>query len=277
MNLKIKILLTTIVFLYGMNCFCQTKIMSYNIRYNNPQDNENCWESRKQEVVEMIKYYQPEILGIQEGLSSQVNYIDATLTNYSFVGLGRDDGKEKGEFTAIFFDTTKYKLIETKTFWLSQTPNKVSIGWDASMKRICTYGAFLNKKTKKPIFIFNCHFDHIGKKSRNKSAYLILQEIKNKGIGNERIAVIGDLNCLPDESPIEILNMELKDSYQVSQSQPYGPIGTFNNFNIVNEVTKRIDYIMVKNLTVKHYTSIDDRRKNNLWLSDHLPILIQTE
>jgi len=277
MNLKRKILLTTVVFLYSMNCFCQTKIMSYNIRYNNPNDNENWWEYRKQEVIEMIKYYQPEILGIQEGLSSQVKYIDSTLTHYSFVGLGRDDGKEKGEFAAIFFDTTKYKLIETKTFWLSQTPNEVSIGWDASMERICTYGAFLNKKTKDSIFIFNCHFDHIGKKSRNESSYLILEEIKNKGIEHERIAVIGDLNCLPDENPIKILNMELKDSYQVSQSQPYGPIGTFNSFNTVNEVTKRIDYIMVKNLSVKQYTAIDDRRKNNLWLSDHLPILIQTE
>jgi len=277
MNLKRKILLTTVVFLYSMNCFCQTKIMSYNIRYNNPNDNENWWEYRKQEVIEMIKYYQPEILGIQEGLSSQVKYIDSTLTHYSFVGLGRDDGKEKGEFAAIFFDTTKYKLIETKTFWLSQTPNEVSIGWDASMERICTYGAFLNKKTKDSIFIFNCHFDHIGKKSRNESSYLILEEIKNKGIEHERIAVIGDLNCLPDENPIKILNMELKDSYHVSQSQPYGPIGTFNSFNTVNEVTKRIDYIMVKNLSVKQYTAIDDRRKNNLWLSDHLPILIQTE
>ncbi len=277
MNLKRKIFLTTVIFLSCMNCFCQTKIMSYNIRYNNPNDNENWWEYRKQEVVEMIKYYQPEIFGIQEGLSAQVKYIDSTLTNYSYVGLGRDDGKEKGEFTAIFFDTTKLKLIETKTFWLSETPNKVSVGWDASMERICTYGAFLNKKTNKSIFIFNCHFDHIGKKSRIESSYLILEEIKNKGIGHECIAVIGDLNCQPDENPIEILKMELKDSYQVSQSQPYGPIGTFNSFNTVNEVTKRIDYIMVKNLNVTHYTTIDDRRKNKLWLSDHLPILIQTE
>lgn len=251
--------------------------MSYNIRYNNPNDKENWWESRKQEVSEMIKHYQPEILGIQEGLIDQVRYLDSTLTNYSYVGVGRDDGKEKGEFTAIFFDTTKYELIETKTFWLSQTPDKVSVGWDASMERISTYGVFLNKKTKDSIYIFNCHFDHIGKKSREESSNLILTQIKNKGIENSQVVVIGDLNSLPNETPIKILNKELKDAYQVSQSEPYGPVGTFNGFNVINEVTKRIDYIMVKNITVKQYIAIDDRRKNNLWLSDHLPILIKIE
>ena len=258
-------------------CSAQQSIMSYNLRYNTPNDGENWWEYRKHEVAEMIKHYQPGILGIQEGLSGQVKYLDSVLTNYSFVGVGRDDGNEKGEFVAIFFDTTKYELIETNTFWLSQTPDQVSVGWDASMERICTYGAFLNKKTKDQISIFNCHFDHIGKKSREEAARLILEQIRKKEIKDLTIAVIGDLNSLPNEEPIEILSMELKDSYKVSQSQPYGPVGTFNNFNTVDEVVNRIDYIMVRNITVKHYITIDDRRKNNLWLSDHLPILIHLE
>jgi endonuclease/exonuclease/phosphatase family metal-dependent hydrolase len=251
--------------------------MTYNIRYNNPDDNENQWNYRKQEMTEMIKFYQPEILSIQEGVNIQVKYLDSALTNYSFVGVGRNDGKEKGEFAAIYFDTTKYELIETETFWLSQTPTKVSIGWDASMERICTYGAFFNKNTKDSIFIFNCHFDHIGKKSRKESSHLILQQIKNKKIDNKPIVVTGDFNCLPPEEPIRILYMELKDACQVSQYPPYGPFGTFNSFNIVNAVTKKIDYIMVKNITVKRYITFDDIRKNNLWLSDHLPILIQIE
>ena len=112
--------------------------MTYNIRYNNPNDNENWWENRKEEVVHMIKYYHPDIFGIQEGLNDQVNYLNNSLPNYSYTGVGRDDGKEKGEYTAIFYNSDKFELINSKTYWLSNTPNKVSVGWDASMERITT-------------------------------------------------------------------------------------------------------------------------------------------
>ncbi len=246
MNLKFarNLILSIVVFLYFADCFCQTSVMSYNIRYNNSEDGKNSWENRKLEVVKMIKYYHPGILGIQEGLYNQVNYLDSTLNNYNFVGVGRDDGKRKGEFSAIFYDTTKYKLIETTTFWLSPTPNEVSVGWDASMERICTYGAFRSRITEDSIFVFNCHFDHRGKKSREESAHLVLEQIKNKSIGYSQILVMGDLNCLPHESPIKIFNTEFEDSYRVSQSNPYGPIGTYNSFNTENELTDRIDYII---------------------------------
>jgi endonuclease/exonuclease/phosphatase family metal-dependent hydrolase len=255
----------------------QQSIMSYNIRYNNPDDGENCWSNRKAELVDMIRFYEPDILGIQEGLSSQVNYIDSVLTNYSFIGVGRSDGKDQGEYAAIFFNHKTIDVLESKTFWLSEKPDTVSIGWDAVLERIVTYGQFRDKIKKEKIHIFNCHFDHIGKKSREKSSELILELINNKKIDNERIAVIGDLNCLPYEKPIEILKTKLQDSYKVSLLPAYGPLGTFNGFNLTKKVTKRIDYILIKNIIVKQYRSIDDRRKSNLWLSDHLPVLIRIE
>ncbi len=251
----------------------QNAIMTYNIRYNNPNDRENWWENRKTEVADMIEHYRPDIFGIQEGLKSQVSYLDSSLDDYGFVGVGRDDGKEKGEHAAIFFNKATMELIETKTYWFSETPNRVSVGWDASMERIVTYGKFKDKSSQQIIHIFNCHYDHIGKVARENSSHLVLKLIEDKGIENERIAVIGDFNSLPNQKPITVLLNKLSDAYIISQSKPYGPIGTFNSFNTQNEMADRLDYILVKNIAVKQYINIDDRRKNNLWLSDHTPVL----
>ena len=146
------------------NLFSQIeKAMTFNIRYDNSNDGINQWENRKSEVIELIKYYEPDVLGIQEGLFNQVKYLDQNLSNYSWIGCGRDDGKQKGEFSAIYFNHNKLTLLEESTFWLSNTSDEVSIGWDASMERICTYGIFENKITNKKILILNTHYDHIGK------------------------------------------------------------------------------------------------------------------
>lgn len=272
-NLKLIALLALVT----LSLNAQKSIMSYNIRYNNPNDNENWWENRKQEVVQMIQYYSPDILGIQEGLNDQVKYVDTTLTNYSFVGVGREDGHQAGEYAALFFNTNTIELIETKTFWLSEKIDTVSIGWDASMERIVTYGQFRDKSTRDTIHVFNCHYDHLGEVARENSSKLVLRLIKKMKIENERIAVIGDLNCLPNTKPIQILKTKLEDSFEISKTSPYGPIGTFNGFNSEKKIISRIDYILTKNIVVNSYTNIDDRRRNNLLLSDHLPVLIKIE
>ena len=102
-------------------------IISYNIRYDNRWDKENLWSLRKNRLSQLLMDYDPSIFGIQEGLLNQVEWIDSTLRNYNYIGVGRDDGKGKGEFCAIYFDTTRYEVMESSTFWLSDTPNKVSI------------------------------------------------------------------------------------------------------------------------------------------------------
>ena len=255
----------------------QKSIMSYNIRYNNPKDTENWWENRKQDVVQMIQYYSPDILGIQEGLNDQVKYLDTTLINYSFVGVGRGDGNQVGEYAALFFNTNTIELVETKTFWLSEKTDTVSIGWDASMERIVTYGQFRDKSTRDTIHVFNCHYDHLGEIARENSSKLVLKLIKKMKIEHQRIAVIGDLNCLPNTTPIQILKTKLEDSFESSKTRPYGPVGTFNGFNSEEKIISRIDYILTRNIVVNSYTNIDDRRKNNLLLSDHLPVFIRIE
>lgn len=269
-----KELIITMLLLASLGLNAQSSIMTYNIRYNNPGDKENWWENRKQDVATLIQYYKPDILGIQEGLHDQVTYLDSALDNYAFVGVGRDDGKQKGEYAAIFFSRKNLELINTKTFWLSETPDRVSVGWDASMERIVTYAKFMEKNTKKTIHVFNCHYDHIGKLARENSSKLVLELINKLGIANERIAVIGDLNSRPEESPIQILRTQLEDGFEISSASAYGPVGTFNGFNPNENLTARIDYILTKNLKIEAFRTIDDRRKNGLYPSDHLPVLV---
>ncbi|MGW9685338.1 endonuclease/exonuclease/phosphatase family protein [Flagellimonas sp. 2504JD1-5] len=264
----------SLLLLVSLSGYAQKSIMTYNIRYNNPNDKENWWENRKQDVAALIQHYNPDILGIQEGLHKQVMYLDETLNDYAFVGVGRDDGKQKGEYAAIFYSKKQLKLINTKTYWLSETPDKVSVGWDASMERIVTYAMFKDKNTKKTIHVFNCHYDHIGKLARENSSKLVLNLIKKMGIENERTAVIGDLNSHPEESPIQILRTELEDAYEHTSTPVYGPIGTFNGFNPMENLTRRIDYVLTKNIQVEGFRTIDDRRKNGLYPSDHLPVLV---
>lgn len=255
----------------------QTSFITYNIRYNNPNDGVNWWEHRKSEVSEMMNYYVPEIIGIQEGLESQVKYLDSTLVGYNYIGVGRDDGKLKGEFTAVFYKTVRYKILSTKTYWLSETPNKVSTGWDASMERIVTFVEFLDLKTNERLYVFNCHYDHKGKIAQKKSSELLLRIIDDKKITDQKIIVMGDFNAEPNDEPIQILKNELIDHYNKKGVVSYGPLGTFNQFATEKLIERRIDYILTKNITVKAYIHIDDRRKNNLFLSDHLPVMIKVE
>ena len=125
-----------------------TKLMTYNIRLDYPKKGENSWQQRKVFLTGQLAFHGPDIFGIQEGLPHQVRYIDSILPNYNFVGVGRDDGIAKGEYSAIFFNTDKFEVIQQDTFWLSETPDSVSVGWDAAMERICTYALFQDKKTR---------------------------------------------------------------------------------------------------------------------------------
>ena len=253
------------------------RIMTYNIRYDNPRDSLNKWENRKLEIVKLIKYYEPEIFGIQEGLLHQLNYLDDSLSNYSRIGVGRDDGKEKGEFSSIYFNNDKFSLVMESTFWLSKKDDTVSIGWDASMERICTYGLFENKINHQKILIFNTHYDHIGKKAREKSSKLILKKIKQINTNSYPVILMGDFNSKPGKRPIKIIEKELEDGAKLAPNGIYGPIGTFTGFKKNKIAEKRIDYIFVKGLKVSKYRHIDDKMKNNNYLSDHLPVLIELE
>lgn len=275
--MKKAVFLVLIILMYSCKSEKETyKIMTYNIRYDNPNDGENQWSKRKEFLSNQVRFFQPDIFGIQEGLYNQVTYLDSVFVDYNYIGVGRDDGKTKGEFSAIFYNSKKFKVIENSTFWLSETPNKISVGWDAAMERICTYGLFQNINTKQQFFVFNTHFDHIGTEARLKSVELILQKMQEINPKKLPVIVMGDFNLTTENEPIQFLSKVLNDSKKVSKNTPFGPTGTFNGFKFNEPVNDRIDYIFTSknNITVKKYAVLSDS-KSGKYPSDHLPVLIE--
>ena len=273
------VIITLTMFLSATYSYGQDiKLMTYNIRMDNPNDGENAWPNRKENFVNQILFYAPDVLGIQEGLEHQVLYLDTHLKNYKYVGVGRADVKEKGvgEYSAIFYNPQNFKELKSGTFWLSETPDKPSRGWDASLNRICTYILLKNKKTDEKFWVFNTHFDHRGVEARKKSTRLITQKID--AINKEKLPVflMGDFNLQPEEEPIQFLAKQLNDSRAISQLPPYGPVGTFNGFDACKNIDKRIDYIFTSknNITIKKYAVIADVNDVK-YPSDHLPVFIE--
>ena len=246
-------------------------IMTYNIRLDTEADGINIWENRKEGVLSLIKEESVDILGIQEGLPSQIEYLSKELDGYSMIGEGRD-GRNNGEYSAIYYRNKKMNLIETETFWLSETPEMPSIGWDAAINRIVTLGIFKIKKSKKELIVYNTHFDHIGKIAREKSVGVILKHIKENDFQNRPLIVMGDFNLSPEDLPIELLSKEFNDSFKLFPVK--NPVGTFNGFDLDSKLLDRIDYIFTKNVKITNYKHLDKKLSSGLWPSDHLPILI---
>ena len=249
-------------------------VMTYNIRLNTEADSINKWDNRKEGIVSIIKELDLDIIGIQEALPDQIEYLSKQLKGYDFIGEGRD-GENKGEFSAIFYNNKNINLEETETFWLSETPETPSIGWDAALNRIVTLGVFKVIKSNKSLIVYNTHFDHIGKKARENSANLILNKINENNHCKSPLIVMGDLNAVPSDKPVKLLSTSLEDSfYTLDIGEPYG---TFNSFDINDKLERRIDYIFTKNLNVTNYRHIKNKLPNKLWPSDHIPVLISID
>ncbi|SUZ95699.1 uncharacterized protein METZ01_LOCUS48553 [marine metagenome] len=275
-NVSNTLLYIVIVFTLSATVNSQTyNIMSYNIRYDNDWDVQNSWQNRRHKVEQLLRYYAPAIFGLQEGLPNQVNFIDSCFSNYSYVGVGREDGIAKGEFCPLFFDTLKFTISDYATFWLSETPQSVSVGWDAALERICTYGLFEDKITKEKFWVFNTHFDHVGSLARKKSSELILKKIDEVNNTLYPVVLMGDLNSLPNSTPIQVLKFQLSDAQEISSTTLYGPVGTFNGFDKDLKIDKRIDYFFTSKMKTLSYAHIDDRLDDNKHISDHLPVLIK--
>lgn len=251
------------------------QFMTYNIRYDNPADGENQWSQRRSAVVELIRDYAPQVLGIQEGLHRQVVFLDSSLVDYTYVGVGRDDGKQKGEYSAIYFDTTRVQCLESGTFWLSETPEQISVGWDAALERVCTWGRFLDKQSSREYYVFNTHFDHKGSVARQESAKLIIHKIKELNPASLPVVLMGDFNAQPAEAPIQVLVTYVQDALPVAPQKPIDPAGTFNGFDPASPMERRIDYIFTRGVETIAYEHIDRRRADELHVSDHLPVYLK--
>ena len=229
------------------------KVMSFNIRYSNPQDGFNAWNHRKEMVQSMILFHQADLIGVQEALNEQMNDLSILLPNHRSVGVGRNDGATKGEYCGIFYNFNRLKVLQHNTIWLSETPEEPSSGWDASLNRIVTWAKFQDIYTGQIFFHFNTHFDHRGEIARQKSAELILSTITKLNTEKKPLLVTGDFNARPDSVPYQILTRSeklepVKDARLFSIQSPHGPEGTWSGFSFPGEPEKRIDYIFIKHI-----------------------------
>ncbi len=277
---KIVFAFTALIFTLITAAQTEVKVMSFNIRLDVKSDGENWWENRKDKVAGLMKYYGADFIGGQEVQHHQLVYLKEQLSGYDHIGVGRDDGKEKGEYSCIFYNKEKFVPVKQGTFWLSQTPDTVSMGWDAVCNRVCTWGLFRLGKTKKMIWVFNTHFDHVGKLARTESAKLILAKMKALTAGkNYPVVFMGDLNSKPADEPVSILNTELNNARTKSAETPYGPADTWNGFKFSQQPEGCIDYIFTnryEKLTVRKFATITDSYDMK-YPSDHFPVMAHLE
>ena len=252
--------------------------MSFNIRLGSVDDGENHWNIRKDKVKELINYYEADFVGLQEAQKFQINYLLQENVLYDFVGKPRDDG-ENAEHSCIFYLKNKYKVLEQNTFWLSETPEKSTKSWDAAYPRIVTYALFENIKTKKKVWVFNTHFDHVGMVARQKSAEIILKKMKELQRKKNYPAILtGDFNSQKKDSWMQPLFENLQEASSSSLTKPYGGTATWNGFKFNEKPTEQIDFIFgsKNNTTVKKFRTITDFYDFK-YPSDHLPIIAKIE
>ncbi len=249
---------------------------SYNLRYDNAKDTGNLWTARRAAVIGLIRFHEFDIFGTQEGLKNQLDDINSSLPYYSRYGAGRDDGKEKGEHSAIFYKTDRFELLKSGDFWLSETPDKPSLGWDAvCCFRICSWVYLHDKKSGKKFFFFNVHYDHQGIVARKESSKLILERIKRIA-GDEPVIFSGDFNGSPDSEWYKTIENSalLSDTYDNAQS-PYANNGSFNAFGSRVESNEIIDHIFITDqFSVVRWGILTDTYHGK-FPSDHFPILCE--
>ena len=255
---------------------CKMNVSTFNLRLDTPSDSLNSWSHRKEMVKSLIRFHDFDIFGTQEGFKHQLDGI-LELGNYAYTGAGRDDGKDAGEHSAVFYKVNRFELLDSGNFWYSETPAVPSKGWDATCcNRICSWGKFREKKSGREFYFFNSHFDHQGKVARHNSSLLLLAKIKEIA-GNLPVFCTGDFNATPDDDPIQVIYKDgkLRDSYQITKEPPYGTLGTFNNFDLHSPCSERIDYIWVTDgIVVRKYGVLNEQQYGR-FPSDHFPVMVK--
>ena len=271
-----KLSLTCLAFIVCFCCIAQkeVKIMSYNIRLDIKADGENRWDARKNQVATLMKYHEADFMGLQEVQHHQLHFLQENLADYAYIGVGRDDGKEGGEYSCIFYKKDRFTVLEQGTFWLSTTPETPSKGWDAAYPRVCTYGLFKDKKTKQKFWVLNTHLDHVGKEARKNSVALILEKLKSLNTKNRLAFLTGDFNSHPTDEPILVATSTLADTRAISKLV-YGAPDTWNGFKFLEKLDGCIDYVFVNNkdkVEVQKFVTLTDSYDLK-YPSDHLPVM----
>lgn len=249
-------------------------VMTFNIRLDAASDSMNNWKYRKDNAAQMVAYYEPDIVGMQEVLKNQLGDLKARLPEYTQLGVGRADGKEKGEYCPLFYKTDRFDLVDYGNFGMSETPDSIGIkGWDAACERITTWAILKDKASGKQIAAFNTHFDHVGQVARRESATLILAKMKQIA-GKLPVVLTGDFNGELDSDPIRLLTEGGMINTYTEAPVVYGPSWTFHAFgNLVLEDRTLIDYVLVKGAVEVEKCRVIGDKPDNGYLSDHAPVM----
>lgn len=253
---------------------------SYNIRYQNDEDTKNgdSWVQRCPVVCGQLNFEHPDIFGAQEVLEPQLRDMLAHLDGYDYLGVGRDDGQQAGEYAAIFYDKKKLRLLDNGHFWLSETPEKPSLGWDAACIRICTWGLFKDRTTGLRFYFFNLHMDHVGVEARRESAKLVVERIGQMASKKKPVILTGDFNVDQNDEIYSIFTQSglLNDCYEHARIR-FAENGTFNGYHQDQKNDSRIDHVFVSpRFSVERYGLLT----NTYWAdqrrlpSDHYPVFV---
>jgi endonuclease/exonuclease/phosphatase family metal-dependent hydrolase len=260
------------------------RVMTFNIRYDNPGDGRNAWPLRRDWVAQIIRERRCDLAGLQEALPGQIADLENRLAEYAWYGVGRDDGKRGGESTPIFYRKARFERLDEGAFWLSETPDEPgSKSWDTAITRVAVWLKLQDRETGQTFFVFNTHFDHRGTEARRESAKLLLRRIPEIA-GDAPMVLTGDFNCTPNTQPYKTLTAEpqtsggwrLRDAFTASASDPLGPTGTWNGFDQIVP-GQRIDYLFVgPGFRVISHKTIDETREGR-FPSDHLPVMAELQ
>jgi endonuclease/exonuclease/phosphatase family metal-dependent hydrolase len=250
------------------------RVMSYNIRFDNPQDGDNKWEFRRERVANLIRFHQPDLIGIQEAMIDQIYFLSAYLPEYDWYGVGREDGKHQGEFSPVFYRKSRFALLDKGTFWLSPVSDHPSKGWDADIFRVCSWVYLQDLESKKMFYHFNTHLDHLGKQARKESALLLQKRLINVS-ANTPAVLTGDFNDPPNSDFYRAITVDnlMLDAKMYSLLPHYGPEGTWATFDVQTGIGNQIDFIFVSpQVKVLRHAALSDAIDFK-YPSDHLPII----
>lgn len=250
-------------------CFAQDlKVMSFNVRMSSANDGTNSWALRYPAVGDMFEDQKPDIMGVQEALYEQIYFFDNNFKDYKYVGVGREDGKKEGEFMAIFWNKKTVSLLDWGTYWLSETPDKPSMGWDAACFRTATWALMKDKKTGKKFYFVNTHLDHVGKEARRNGLKLVMDKIAAMNKDGLPLVLTGDFNVTPDDPALVDVDANMKSARKVAEKTDN--TGTFNNWGKASSV---IDYIYFTGFSsCPEYHTVTEKYAERKFVSDHYPI-----
>lgn len=246
----------------------EIKVMSYNIRVGTAKDGTNSWLYRCSATIDMINDELPDVIGIQEALGTQLALVLDYCKDYRSIGVGRDDGRKKGEYMAVLYNKKTLSVKKSGTFWLSETPDKPSQGWDAACRRTATWALMTHKKTGSKFYIVNTHLDHVGTEAREKGLELIMERLSDMNKDGYPVVLTGDFNMTPEDKTMAIADANMKSARKYAANTDYS--GTFNGWG---KASKVIDYIYYRGFNCPQYRTVTKKYGDRTYISDHYPIV----